>query len=272
MKASPHHILRSKVMALALILLACFGSAEAQDTTFPYPSVPDTLRKPEARADYLLMHFWDNFDFSDSTRLYAPTCGEQGFVDYVDLLGRFGQRVGPASAKVFIDRAWSLPMARRRVDDLLDHYLDDSASPVRNDRTYILLLNAIADNGNTGAAERERYRFKARQAAINLPGDTARDFSFTADDGTRHSIREYRDTKVCLFFYDPDCENCHTVWAWMQSHPLPADIKVLRVRVNDDLFSRYAIKATPTIYLLDKENIVILKDCTPEQLSDQVNK
>lgn len=271
MKDFIQHIFLSRVLAIALALLSA-DSLLAQDTDFPYPSVPDTLRKPEARADYLLLHYWDNFDFADSTRLYSQTCGEQGFVDFIDLLGRFGARVGAQSAKVFVDKAWRQPVSRQRFDDLIDHYLDDNASPVRNDRTYILLLNAIADNSHTETTERERYRFKARQAAINLPGDTARNIVFTADDGTRHSLREYCDSKVCLFFYDPDCENCHATWKWLQDHPLPTSVKILRIRVTDNLMAKYAIKATPTLYLLDKDNIVVLKDCTPEQLLTEANK
>ena len=63
MKDFIQHIFLSRVLAIALALLSA-DSLLAQDTDFPYPSVPDTLRKPEARADYLPLHYWDNFDFS----------------------------------------------------------------------------------------------------------------------------------------------------------------------------------------------------------------
>ena len=225
--------LHSIAVATTAVLWLCAVSVTAQNTAFPYPAVPDTLRQPQARADYLLLHYWDNVDFADTTLLCSQDYGEQGFVNYIDLLGRFGKNVGPQSAKIFIDKAWSCPPARRRFDSLIDQYLDDNSSPLRNDRTYSLLLNAIADDGST------------------------------------HSIREYSSQRLCLFFYDPDCENCHTVWTWMQAHPLPADVKILRIKVNDRLTIQYAIKATPTIYLLDKNNIVTLKDCTPEQLVKQ---
>lgn len=261
--------LHSIAVATTAVLWLCAVSVTAQTTTFPYPSVPDTLRQPQARADYLLLHYWDNVDFADTTLLCSQDYGEQGFVNYIDLLGRFGKNVGPQSAKIFIDKAWSCPPARRRFDSLIDQYLDDNSSPLRNDRTYSLLLNAIANNCHTDSTERSRYRFRARLAAVNLPGDTASNFAFTADDGSTHSIREYSNQRLCLFFYDPDCENCHTVWTWMQAHPLPADVKILRIKVNDRLTIQYAIKATPTIYLLDKNNIVTLKDCTPEQLVKQ---
>jgi hypothetical protein len=41
---------------------------------------------------------------------------------------------------------------------------------------------------------------------------------------------------------------------------------VLRIKVNDALFELYALKATPTMYLLDKGNVVVLKEATKEQL------
>lgn len=266
MKDSIRKKLQSVAIAMTTALWLCAASATAQTTEFPYPSLPDTLREPQARADYLLLHYWDHVDFADSTLLYSQTYGEQAFVNYIDLLGRFGKNVGAKSAQNFIDKAWSRTVAKRRFDSLIDHYLESGDSPLRNNRTYLLLLNAITHNSHTDATERERYLFRAQQAAVNLPGDTARNFTFVGDDGRKHSIRDYRGQRVCLFFYDPDCENCHTTWAWMQAHPLPADIKVLRIKVNDTLYSLYAIKATPTLYLLDRDNIVVRKDCTPEEL------
>lgn len=252
-----------------LAIVFCLGAApvSAQDDAFPYPVMPDSLHEPQARADYALMHYWDNANFADSTLLYAANYGEQGFVNFIDLLNHFGKNVGEASARQFINKAWTTGVARRRFATLIDYYLEDNDSPVHNDRTYAWLLSAAADNPNTGATDRERYRFKAKQAAINQPGDTARDFSFKGDDGRMHRLSDYRDQRVCLFFYDPDCEQCHTTWAWLQANPLPADMKVLRIRVNDALFELYALKATPTMYLLDKGNVVVLKEATKEQLA-----
>lgn len=251
---------------LALLLCAVAIPATAQGDAFPYPAVPDSLHEPQARADYMLSHYWDSANLTDSTLLYSATYGEQGFVNYIDLLNRFGKNVGEASAKSFIGKAWTSGVARRRFTGLIDYYLDDNASPVHNDRTYAWLLNAMAADQHADATERERLLFKARQAAINQPGDTARDFSFTGDDGRKHRLSDYRNARVCLFFYDPECEECHTTWAWLKAHPLPATVRTVRVRVNDELFRLYALRQTPTIYLLDKHNVVVLKEATKEQL------
>lgn len=265
---SGHSIIDKAAVLLALASLWGTAPATAQDGAFPYPNVPDSLHEPQARADYMLSHYWDNANLTDSTLLYSSDYGEQGFVNFIDLLNRFGKSVGQTSARKFIGKAWASDIARRRFSGLIDYYLDDNGSPVHNDRTYAWLLNAIAEDRHTGDTERERYLFKARQAAINQPGDTARDFTFTGDDGRTHRLSDYRGARVCLFFYDPDCEQCHTAWAWLQAHPLPADIKVVRVRVNDSLFQLYGLKSTPTIYLLDKGNTVVLKEATTEQLEN----
>ena len=49
---------------------------------------------------------------------------------------------------------------------------------------------------------------------------------------------------------------------------IPAGISLLRIVADNRLSTIYGFKAMPTIYLLDKENKVILKDCTPEQLME----
>ena len=89
------------------ILLACMliqaqeqaqaqTKAQAQAQTqsqpqqsFPYPALPDTLRSVEQRAGYLSEHYWDNYNFADTLMLKSEEVTEQGFVNFIDILGRF---------------------------------------------------------------------------------------------------------------------------------------------------------------------------------------
>lgn len=63
-----------------LLLFACqakqttsaVSSEVKQDTVlsrpqFPFPTIPATLTEPEARKAYLLTHYWERFDFADTT-------------------------------------------------------------------------------------------------------------------------------------------------------------------------------------------------------------
>ena len=54
--------------------------------TFVFPQVPASLTDPDERAQYLIHHFWDRFDFADSMLTKKPAITEQAFVDYIHLL------------------------------------------------------------------------------------------------------------------------------------------------------------------------------------------
>ncbi len=51
----------------------------------PLPAVPATLRTPHARAAYLLEHFWDAMDFGDTLRSRDERFVEQSLVDFLSL-------------------------------------------------------------------------------------------------------------------------------------------------------------------------------------------
>ena len=61
--------------------------------------------------------------------------------------------------------------------------------------------------------EKERIGFKLKQARKNLPVTQATNISFMQEDGKPHQLSDYREKKVILYFYDPDCENCHKISA-----------------------------------------------------------
>ena len=53
---------------IAYMLMLCCLNTQAQNA-FPYPALPDTLRSVEQRATYLSEHYWDNYQFADTTQL-----------------------------------------------------------------------------------------------------------------------------------------------------------------------------------------------------------
>ena len=82
----------------ALMLFACncdkkTGSDEqttqaqtvAAAQTFPYPQIPATLTDPAERLAYMLNHYWDGYDFSDTLLMQNRDVTEQGFVNFVAL-------------------------------------------------------------------------------------------------------------------------------------------------------------------------------------------
>ena len=67
-------------------LLALLGSSGIFAQELPLPAVPDTIRQPQERAAYVMQHFWDALDFSDTLRSCSRPFMEQQVVNFLSLL------------------------------------------------------------------------------------------------------------------------------------------------------------------------------------------
>ena len=292
--------MKTRLFTLFVLWACTLVQAQAQQS-FPYPAIPDTLRSVEQRAGYLSEHYWDNYNFADTLLLKSKEMTEQGFVNFIDILNRFNldyaskgvahkdiaqkditrkdiTRKGIAQKAItqkgiacFTRKAFSNAAAKERFENLIEHYFEDQLSPVRNDRVYLIFLEEMKNSPCFDETEKERIAFKIKTTNKNLPGDIAINFKFKDESGKEHQLSDYKDQKVILYFYDPDCENCHEVSAWLKQQTIPADIKVIKMIADNHISYMYSLKNMPTIFLLDKENKVILKDCTAQELIENIS-
>ena len=302
--------MKTRLFTLFVLWACTLVQAQAQQS-FPYPAIPDTLRSVEQRAGYLSEHYWDNYNFADTLLLKSKEVTEQGFVNFIDILNRFNldnaskgvahkdiaqkgitrkditrkditqqdiTQQGTAQKDItqqgiacFTRKAFSNAAAKERFENLIEHYFEDQLSPVRNDRVYLIFLEEMKNSPCFDETEKERIAFKIKTTNKNLPGDIAINFKFKDENGKEHQLSDYKDQKVILYFYDPDCENCHEVSAWLKQQTIPADIKVLKMIADNHISYMYSLKNMPTIFLLDKENKVILKDCTAQELIENIS-
>ena len=267
--------MKARLFSLFILLACMLIQAQAQtkaqapsqpQQSFPYPALPDTLRSVEQRAGYLSEHYWDNYNFADTLMLESEEVTEQGFVNFIDILGRFSPAIAQKGIAGFTQRAFKNTAAKERFESLIEHYFENPQSPLRNDRVYLLFLEEMKNSPCFDEVEKERLAFKIKTTNKNLPGDIAINFNYKDENGMSHQLSDYRDQKVILYFYDPDCENCHKVSAWLKQQTIPADIKVLKIIADNHISHIYSLRAMPTIFLLDKGNLVVLKDCTAQEL------
>ena len=292
--------MKARLFTLFVLWACTLVQAQAQQS-FPYPAIPDTLRSVEQRAGYLSEHYWDNYNFADTLLLKSKEVTEQGFVNFIDILNRFNldnaskgvahkdiaqkgitrkditqkdiaqKDITQKGIACFTRKAFSNAAAKERFENLIEHYFEDQLSPVRNDRVYLIFLEEMKNSPCFDETEKERIAFKIKTTNKNLPGDIAINFNFKDESGKEHQLSDYKDQKVILYFYDPDCENCHEVSAWLKQQTIPADIKVLKMIADNHISYMYSLKNMPTIFLLDKENKVILKDCTAQELIENIS-
>lgn len=273
----------------ALIVLMTFVIGLTAQTNFPLPQIPESIAQPEVRLSYLLNHFWDNYQFSDTTQVNQDL-GEQGFADFLNLLGYGNDEINDQATKTFFEQAFKSRWGKAHYSQLINHYLDNPNSPLRNDGIYVHFLRNIRPYFANDAATRERYAFKLKQAKKNLPGQLATDFSYTERSGKQGKMSGLQAKFTLLFFHDPDCENCKRIMplAVQERQLQRQDLKVLLIYAdkdydawkkdihtypanwidayspNGEIMQKliYYVPATPSFYLLDADKKVILKDAS----------
>ena len=261
---------------------------------FRLPDVPATLTAPEERAAYLSLHYWDHFDFTDTTLISQPEITEQAFVDFVSILP-YTPEVGPAVNTLFSRAAAGKDMLRHFIA-LADKYLYEPNSPMHDEELYIPVLRALITSSALDESEKARPRFRLEMALKNRPGDTAADFAVTCRNGKRLNLSGLKADYTLLYFNDPDCEDCRRVREQLSASAVlnglleSGRLKLISICVEGktDAWEQatfparwidgydagqyltrervYDLKAMPTLYLLDVGKRVILKDAPVERI------
>ena len=245
---------------MVVAAVSCWG--QATERPFPYPAIPDVLREPALRLEYLMERYWSMFDFNDTTAVNRAT-EEQGFVDYINMLQYCDSTLAAKSVKMFIDSIGSPEARLKHFESLIDHYLGNPNSPMRNDATYAHLLRALPQT--------PQRTFLIGQVTKNLPGSVAADFTFADEDGVTRRLHDVKSPMTLIVFFDPHCEHCEKMMPQIKDQVarVPAEtLQVLYVDTTKDeqLELIYYLPAMPSLYLLDAEKRVIVKDGQLEQI------
>ena len=284
------------------------ASSVTQDTVtiqkqvFPFPTIPSTLTEPEARKSYLLTHYWERFDFADTTLVDNRDVTEQGFVNFIALLvdGTTSEELTRESLKNWCTGFIAKDHARRVLMKTADDYLYNPNSPFYNEGLYGVYLETLLDVFPTDDVQRSTYNFRLKLVKRNNPGDRATDFTYYLPDGNRCTLAAtpVKGDRLLLVFYDPECESCHAVLGQMTASAALAkavqtgQISVLAIYTegNEEVWRKalpdmpegwtigadheavktgalYDLKAMPSLYLLDGQKKVLLKDAAFEEIS-----
>ena len=299
------------LMVISVLILASCGGRRAADApatrSFPDVKVPSAVSEDE-RMGYALSHFWDGL-IKDSDGFATDSLMVAGVSmdDMEKAAGTYASLVRIVSPE---ESSAALAGLEGKLDDkgdtalfkgvasLIEKYLYDTQSPVRNEDAFGAFCAAAAVSPLLTDSEKELYAKWASLAALAAAGTVAPDFEFIDLAGRRRTLHGLRADWTVLIFGNPDCEACRTlVGVIEESEDLSlgvsaGDVAVLDIYVDEDLeawrasakdFPKawtvgydplgiirsdtvYHLRAIPSIYLLDKEKKVVLKDAPEEVL------
>lgn len=305
------YILISAITIVAAIIIACVNTSKHSQIhsqeivleSFPFTEVPKTITEPKQKAEYLATHYWDNFNFSDTTLIDRPEITEQGFVDFIDILAYTDRRVAEKAITKMLTTAQANDlMMLHHFEELCYDYLYAEGSPLVNEELYITVLNHMLISPDINPMDKIRPYYLLELMMKNRVDSTAVDFEYRLLNGQPYSLHEIDAEYTILFFSDPDCGDCSRTKEEIDSSQVirglmsEKSLVVLSVfsdmdmtEMHDVKYSEnwvnghypqqyiqnnelYDIKSFPTIYLLDAQKRVILKNTSPERIEDWLNQ
>ena len=273
-----------------------------QDTikSITLPAIPAMMTAPEQRADFLVKHYWDNVNFADTNYIHHPEVTEQAWADYCDILNHVPLETAQEAMRKTIERTNVDKKVFTYITDLADKYLYDPNSPMRNEEFYIPVLDAMLDSPLLEEIEKVRPKARRELAQKNRIGTKALNFNYTLASGAQGSLYQRQAEYILLFINNPGCHACTETIDALRNAPIinqlleQKRLTVLSIYPDEELdewrkhlneFPQewingydkkfaikeqqlYDLKAIPTLYILNKEKTVLLKDATTQAVEE----
>lgn len=188
----------------------------------------------------------------------------------------------------------------RQMADITAFYFYDPNSPVRSEDLYLPFVSRMAQSPLLEPAWRMRYEWEARMCGMNRIGTPAADFTFIDTRGRSRTLYQVKAEYTLLIFGNPDCQACKELMEAMADYELISELlesgrlQVVDIYIDQDIdlwkermkdyptewingydptFTirndvLYNVRALPSLYLLDRNKTVLLKDAQPDDVLD----
>ena len=233
---------------------------------------------------------------------------EQKFVNWIQVLNMSGRGIAQKAILKIYDKSLSCEMADtssnvfETISRLVETYLFDPNSPYRDEDYYGIYAGRLAGYDGLQAEMRGKYANDVRLCALNRVGTKATDFSFADHRGQIRKLYGIDSPYTLLFFSNPGCEACMNIITVLKEEPVIAQmistgrLAVLNIYIDEDLDAwrsympiypqewyngfdpdfvirnetLYNVRAIPSLYLLDSEKTVLLKDAPENRVFDYI--
>ena len=181
--------------------------------------------------------------------------------------------------------------------------LGNPESDLYDEAAFCEVLRKALDADILGEADRLRAEYRLEIAEKNKPGSFAADFMYVDREGVKTSLHEFESSEVTgeagvgkpvlLIFYDPDCDHCVQTIRCLRELNIQEKADVIAIYAEDDRDrweetaqelpsewtvgfaldpiqdeETYVFITSPTLYLLDKDKKVILKDAAVKGIAE----
>ena len=235
---------------------------------------------------------------------------EQKFATWTNVLGMVDMTIAGKSMIRLYDRAAACERKDTSSNvfevftDLVIKYLYDPNSPMRNEDHYSFYASCLAKSDLIEDVMKDKYAREAKGASLNRVGTKATDFRFSDKRGKIRTLYSIDAELTLLFFSNPGCTACKSIIDELNNDPVISGLisegimAVLNIYIDEDLDAwrsympiypdnwyngfdpdfvlrgegLYNVRAIPSLYLLDKDKVVIMKDAPEARVFDFLSR
>jgi len=184
------------------------------------------------------------------------------------------------------------------LSDFVSKYYYDPNSPVRNEEIYLSYVSKLAESQYVNPDRKLGYEYETQLCSMNRIGEKAADFKYKTSNDKVGSLYGVKADYTLLIFSDPDCGDCSKTMEQISSVDkisemissgklaivdIYIDLDVERWKEESSKYPSnwingydynylirgdqiYNVRAIPSLYLLDNEKRVLLKDAPIEKI------
>lgn len=292
--------MKNKYYCISLLIITSFISAKGQNeeatetganeiviqSLFEYPVAPEEMETLQERTDYIMENFWNPFDFKNRN-VVDQSALNHAFDVYTSSMPYASPEKVIESTEKLIKNLKKNPILSLQFAKAAEESLYGPRAKFWIDDIYIMFLKNIADNKDINVARKARYIDQ-----LNILTKTSVDaqyppFTYTDKSGNIISFKPSKEFTL-IEFGNPDCEDCRytklhldisgtisdllndnrlevmfiipddedgTLLAMTDDYP-----EKWTVGSSDDVMGVYDLRATPAIYILDKNGKIAAKN------------
>ena len=263
---------------------------------FAYPMAPDTCSTLESRCNYIISHFWENYDISKPVT--DMEAFEYTFRDFVDFFRYSHRNIVMGVVRDLVNKAQSNTSNLLKLGEVAERSLYGTDAEYWSDEVYVAFIKPIAANKSLPKQVRDHYASQlARINAVQV-GATL-DFEYVGLDGLKHRLSglpEYES--YIVLFLDSSTDSSIGRLRLSTDVALNALLEtgkamLLCLSLNDysaewasaaaaycdnwtvgcgeSLSNQLDLRSLPCCYVLNSERIIVNKSLSVEGLMSAVN-
>lgn len=294
-----------KILILSLVIIPSFGEINAQQNDdasalevltiqplFDYPMAPEEVDGLTNKSNWLMQNFWKPMDFKTKKAVDQNALNDAFSVWSVPMQWAERDEVIKANDNIIkqIEKNPTLLMQFTKAAEMALY--DPSRARVLIDEIYVKYLQAYLRNKKIPENRKLRYQHQLQSLENSKIGDVPPSFTFTSPTGDKKNFRP-NGIFTIIEFGNPSCTDCRHSKLKLETNAALTNlvdkgmVNILfiipdpeegwqtevagysskwSVGASENVDELYDLRLTPAFYVIDKDDKIIGKNITAEQV------